>query len=206
MTPEMKAVMNKDVELIELGALDHLTNEEIRKHRPVDGDQTLISRLANGDEIKISKRTLTPLIQDKIYQLESQNVSAIILVCTGSFPSFHHQKPILYPDKIVYKVVEGLLKQNKLGVIVPLPDQVEDMALKWNSKAFITKCVYANPYKNNTESFVSASKKLAEEDVDLIVLDCMGYTESQKEIVKVHVNCPVILSKTIIARVANELL
>ncbi|WP_037193644.1 AroM family protein, partial [Rhodococcus rhodochrous] len=50
-----------------------------------------------------------------------------------------------------------------------------------------------------------AALSLKEHDVDLILLDCMGYTEEMKRTVKQITGKPVILSRTLVARVLGEL-
>ena len=56
------------------------------------------------------------------------------------------------------------------------------------------------------EELDRAAKEMAGMDVDLVVLDCIGYTSAMKERVRQLSGKPVVLSRTIAARVVMELL
>lgn len=61
----------------------------------------------------------------------------------------------------------------------------------------------SSPYEElNIED---TAKELKAKGVDLLVLDCMGYTEQHKRRVKSATDLPVILSRSIVARVAAEM-
>lgn len=51
-----------------------------------------------------------------------------------------------------------------------------------------------------------AARQIAALDVDLVVMDCIGYTVAMKEKVRQISGKPVLLSRTLAARTAMELL
>ena len=65
--------------------------------------------------------------------------------------------------------------------------------------------VAGSPY-GEPEELDRAAKEMAGMDVDLVVLDCIGYTSAMKERVRQLSGKPVVLSRTIAARVVMELL
>ncbi|WP_078544751.1 AroM family protein [Litchfieldia alkalitelluris] len=202
LTPEMEPLIGEGNIFVELGALDDLTSEEIEKVAPFEGDVTYVSRLRSGAYAKMSKQKILPLLQEKVLLLENE-VSSNILVCTGSFPNIKHNKPLLFPDKILNAVVDSVLEKNGvLGVMVPLMEQKESLVKKWGDRPLVVQS--ANPYQKD-DDFVTPARKLKELGATVIVLDCMGYTEEHKRKVKEHSNLPVILSRSIVARVAAEL-
>ncbi|WP_066248336.1 AroM family protein [Neobacillus drentensis] len=201
MTPEMEPFLGDDCSFVEAGALDDLTLEEIEKLAPQEGETTYVSRLRLGSYAKLEKSKLLPFVQEKIIKLEEE-VSSTILVCTGSFPTLTHTKPLLFPDKILMGMVQSVIGNGMLGVMVPLQEQEGVLTGKWGNVPHVTAS--ANPYLEE-DDFVTPSLKLKESGATIIVLDCMGYTEKHKNIVKRTTNLPVILSRSVVARVAAEL-
>lgn len=201
LTPEMEPLMGGNCELVEAGALDDLSSEEIERISPEEGEETYVSRLRSGDFARISKQKLLPLLQKKILTLE-EKVSSTILVCTGSFPSIEHNKPLLFPDKILFAFVNSVIANGTLGVLIPLIKQEDSLKKKWVNVSVVAQS--ANPYQKD-DDFITPALKLKELGATLIVLDCMGYTEEHKRIVKEATGLPVILSRSIVARVAAEL-
>lgn len=200
MTPEMQAILGNDIQIVEAGALDGLTREEIAALAPQQDEATYVSRLTTGESVKLSKKLVTQKLQEKITEIEPQ-VSSIIIACTGNFPSFQHEKLILYPDRILRAVVNGLIDKQTLGIIVPLPEQKETLKQKWDGITVLVES--ASPYAD--DDFIAPAKALRKAGASMIVLDCMGYTEEHRKIVQEASNLPVILSRSIVARVAAEL-
>ncbi|GAF11305.1 AroM protein [Bacillus sp. JCM 19045] len=200
MTPEMERYLEDELAFVEAGALDSLSQTEIDALQPEEQETTYISRLRNGSSAVLSKEKMLPYLQSELTKLEEKAASTIV-VCTGSFPSLVYQKPVLFPDKLLVHVVEATIGQGTLGTIIPLEEQREQLIQKWNGRTVQT--AVANPYTD--ENVESAATELAKKGVSLIVLDCMGYTKAHKERVQKQVDVPVILARSIVARIAAEL-
>lgn len=203
MTPEMATFLEEHVDFVEMGAVDDLTDEELKALDPGLDDVTYISRLRDGRSIKLAKQALLPKLQEKITLLEEAGVSSTILVCTGKFPAFSHSKPLLFPDKVLSATVQAVLQNGKLGVIIPLAEQEPFMKEKWEGFGFEVEYRVASPY--DEADFATPATELKEAGANLIVLDCMGYTVEQKFIVSRISGLPVILARSIVARIASEL-
>ncbi|HIY55306.1 MAG TPA: AroM family protein, partial [Candidatus Dorea merdavium] len=54
------------------------------------------------------------------------------------------------------------------------------------------------------EELIKAAQKAKGIDSDLIVMDCIGYTEAAKKLVRKISGKPVILCRTMLARVISE--
>lgn len=200
MTPEMEPLLGEGVAFIEAGALDSLSAEEIQAIAPIGGETTYVSRLRNGGSATMSKAKVMPLIQRELLQLEDQ-VSSTIIVCTGSFPAIQHTKPVLFPDQILLNTVKAVIGEGKLGSVVPLEEQKEQLARKWGS---INNCSEAaTPYA--TSDIESAAHSLKAQGATLLVMDCMGYTEEHKARAHQATGLPVILARSLVAKVASEL-
>ena len=64
--------------------------------------------------------------------------------------------------------------------------------------------VAASPYEG-LEGIRQAARQMAQTDCDLILLDCIGYTIEMKQIFAQATGKNVLLSRTLLARVAAEL-
>ena len=86
---DVRPILPDYMELVEYGALDDMTYEQIMaQFSPSEDDEILVSRMRDGRQAKFTERFVTPYVQKKITQAEEEGASAIILLCTGVFPEF----------------------------------------------------------------------------------------------------------------------
>ena len=204
-TPTMKEMLGPEVEIIEKGTLDNLTKEEIDKFAPTGRDCILVTRMRDGTSVRVAKRRVFPRVQKCIKELEEMNVDLTLLLCTGEFPEIKTKKLLMKPDELISNVVWGILKRGKLGVVVPEKDQIPLLRRKWKKKGISLVMANANPY-DEVKAFENAASLLAKEKVDLIILDCIGFTPKVKELFRRLTGKPVILPQTILARILKELI
>ncbi|MEM2105403.1 MAG: AroM family protein [Candidatus Bathyarchaeia archaeon] len=202
-TPILKEMLGSDVDLIEKGALDGLTKEEIEKLAPRMRDYVLVTRLNDGTFVKVSRRHVANKIQKCIKELEEMGVDINLLLCTGEFPNLKAKKPLLMPDKLISNIVQ-CIKGGKIGIVVPEEEQIPLTKRKWEGKERSVVITSANPY-GESKAFEEAANLLAKNDVDLIVLDCIGFTPKVKEFFKRITRKPVILPQTILGSILKEL-
>ncbi len=203
--PEMKQFLPDDIEIIEAGALDGLTLDEVHRLHPDPGDYVLVTRMADGTQVKIAEKHILPKMQDKIDGLVEQGAEVVALVCTGEFPEFECDKLLVKPQKVLFNTLKAVAEGLRLGVIAPDKDQIKQAGRRWSQ---VTGHVYveaASPY-GPCEEILAAAERLKNADVQLAVLDCIGYTVSMKETVKQILGVPVVLARSIVARVIAELL
>ena len=62
-----------------------------------------------------------------------------------------------------------------------------------------------NPYDANS-AVESAAAEMVRKQADIIILDCMGYTRKMKSRMEELTGKPVILPRTLVARIVGELL
>lgn len=206
--PELQALLGLEGEIIEKGALDGLTSEEVARLAPQSSrDEVLVTRLVDGTSVTIADREVFPRVQQRIQELE-QEVSVILLLCTGSFPPLTAKVPLLVPEPLLFHFVRGIAYNKpgfKLGVLTPSPDQIGYQLRRWQNNVPAVVAREASPYEK-IENVVETGVALAEqEQVDALLLDCMGYTQEMKRLIREQVSCPVILSRAVLARFAAEL-
>lgn len=203
-TPSIQEILGEHVKLVERGGLDGLSEKELSQIAPGPGDTTYVSRLSDGRSVKIGKSKLLPLLQQQLRILEEE-ADSVIMLCTGDFPTLASRKPILYPDKVLCHTASAVLTPgSSLGLIIPLEEQREQLIQKWQGVDLEIIVEVASPYE---ESDISGSAcALKEAGADLIVLDCMGYSEAHKAEARKGSGLPVVLSRTLVARIAAEMI
>ena len=204
--PEMKAVLGNEIEVMEMGALDGLTKEEISEFKPEDGDYVLVSRLKDGTSASFAEKYIIPRLQNCIDELEKSGAEIIVFICTGAFPNvFKSNKLLLYPQRLLYSLVPELASSGKIGVFVPLEKQKKQSYDKWCESGKKIEVVSGSPY-DDIEKIEKAATELKEKDVDVIVLDCIGYNLKMKDLVRRITGKPVVLPRTIVGRIVREML
>lgn len=206
MIPDIQAIVGDNVEIVEAGALDDLTREQIAAIAPKAGEYVLVTRLRDGSSVQVAEHHILPLMQGHIEKVIEKGAEVVALVCTGEFPPFNSSRLLLEPQKLLYHFVAGIAKGRRVGVVIPLPAQVEEAIKRWKTVgASALEVVAASPYVEIAE-LEEASRKLKGWEVDLIVLDCMGFTTTHKARVAELTGRPVALPRTVVARTLAELL
>lgn len=201
-TPSIQNIVGPEVTIIERGGLDQLTQDNMHEISPDDGEKTYISKLRKGEAVKIGKTKLLPLLQQELSKLDKE-VDVILMLCTGDFPTLICEKPIIYPDKVLSHVLQAVLtRDHTLGLIIPLEEQRDSLVEKWEDTGFNLEISVSSPYK--TSNIHDAAKQLKAKGASIIVLDCMGYNETHKQEAKEASKLPVILSRSLAARIMQE--
>ncbi|WP_282924166.1 AroM family protein [Mediterraneibacter massiliensis] len=205
-TPDILPIFGEDVELLEAGALDGLTREEIEQMKPKEDDYVLVSRLNDGSYAKFGESFILERLQKCIEKLEAEGVELIMFFCGGTFPDvFKAHVPLIYPSGLLNGVAKGLSPRSKIILITPDKEQIQQAYDQWSSVVKTLHPVAANPY-GDIQEVIDAANAVKDIDADLVVMDCIGYTERSKKIVKEITGKPVIMCRTLLARVVCEML
>lgn len=200
-TPSIRSILGSDIVIKERGGLDRIADDHMHEILPSDFDTTYISRLRNGTSTKIGKSKLLPLLQQELSELEKQ-IDVVIMLCTGDFPTLQTTKPILYPDRVLNHTIQAIKPPGSLGLIIPLEEQRYSLVRKWKNLDREPIIEVASPYA--ASDVAGAARSLQERGAGIIVLDCMGYDENHKQDAVNGSGLPVILPRTLIARMAKE--
>lgn len=201
--PEMEPILGKSIEIIQMGGLDGLTKEEIAAFRPLPGDHVLVSRLADKTSVTFGESHVLPRLQTCIHELEKKEVSLILFLCTGEFPeNFKSHVPLIFPNKLLSGLIPAV-GSRFLTVLTPAREQMDQGMKKWSPHAGQVHMIAVSPY-DGPDEVLKAAKAIPKE-TDLILLDCIGYTVEMKERIQALTGKPVILPRTLTARMICEL-
>jgi protein AroM len=193
-------------EMIEMGALDGLSPEDVEEMAPKEGDEVLVVRMADKQQYIVGRRYLIPRIELCADALIQQHVTAIILLCTGDFRPFRYSIPLIIPQKIVNNIISALVGAGQVvGVMIPTGEQQKQMRRSLACNGIVPVFASASPHLGE-QGIVDAAHQLKRYDIDFIVMHCFGYTQEMRDIVKNTTGKPVLLSNTLVAKVTGELL
>lgn len=200
---ELEKVLGSEVRVVQAGALDDLTRNQIDALAPAGDDDALITRLRDGTEVIVGKSRILSRLQGCLDRLAGDSEAATIL-CAGTFPPFRSPHPIVMPDRCMAAMVDAAFDGRHLGVIVPIDQQRESYRTRWSRVDPRVTVVVASPY-DDPARLVSASEELRRAGVSLVVMECMGFTSGMKHIVRDVTGAPALLPATVLARVLAEL-
>ena len=189
------------VQVLEAGALDGLTSGQVRDTPIRPGDEQLTSRLADGSSVAFGRDLILERLQGCISGLERDGADAVLLMCTGTFPAFDHDRPLLSAHSLLLGAVAALA-DGPLGVLCPLPEQAEGSRAKFAHLGEVLVEV-RDPYRDDAEQLREAAGALVRRGATTLVMDCMGYTDEQRATARAA-GVPVILARSVVARLAAE--
>jgi protein AroM len=204
--PEMTAFFDEGVKVLERGALDGLTIDEVRSYSPEAGMLHLCTRMRDGSEVVVAKEKLLPKIQEAVDDLNRQQVTLILLLCVGEFPQFRSTCLVVEPQKIVDHCIQGLIgTSHRLGIVIPIAEQEDWVRETFSELTTSITVTVASPYAGQND-LLAAAAILNEAACDLIVMYCMGFNRQLTRPIREITAKPVIVSSAIVARTIGELL
>jgi protein AroM len=204
--PEIQSVLGPNIGIVEKGALDGLTIEDVKRFYPRKDDYILVTRMRDGTEVKVAERYILERLMRCIADFQVEPVELILLLCTGEFPEIESKKILIRPDRILLQMVEGLLDKGKLGVLIPDPEQIPALKKRWERTNLELFVEAVSPYAGTEEELNARANRIKSFNVDLVVLDCLGFGVRTKTLFREMIGKPILLPRTVIATLAKEML
>jgi protein AroM len=185
------------------GALDALSCDEARKLEDKQGVSPLLCLLNDNTTVEIPLPVLFPYIERQIEVLAAEGAELAVVLCCGGFPRFNSLIPVLLPGMIVPAMVKATCPDGKVGIIVPNQAQESAAVEHWKELGVEAVSAVVSPYER--VGFEEAGKKFRNLKCALVAIDCMGFKEEHRDRLSRDCGCPVILPKTLVAKVAGEM-
>ena len=198
--PEMKSIFLPEVEIMEKGLLDDLSEEEIKRFRPQKDEDSLISILRNGKTAQLSVRKIESLLTEYISKIAKEDIKGVGILCTHDFMEKKYPVPVIFPSKFIKFLIEQVYKMDRIGIVIPLENQIKMVKSKFRCKKAIIQV--KSPYMRDIywEEIACVFRK---ERVEGIVLDCVGYSIKDREEIEKYVRVPVFLPRLLLAHLIN---
>jgi protein AroM len=186
---------------VEAGALDDLDDRAIAALAPTGDDFPLVTRLRDRRSVVVGEHAIAPLVQAAIWRVEARS-DLVIVLCTGEF-AVECRKPLIFPGRVLAATVTALYGGRPIAVLVPHEDQAAPLALRWRERGVKATTIAASPYQ--ATDFAAVGHQAREAGAALVVMDCLGYSLAMKSAVAASSGLPTILVRSLVARVAAEL-
>jgi protein AroM len=200
------------VRIIQVGALDDLSEAEVLELAPEADDDVLVSRLRTGREVRLARRHLQPRLQVCLDRL-GQDADLTVLLCTGEFPDVHPSGGVvLIPQRVLHHVVAAVVdgvpgpagRPARLGVLIPDAAQQVSAESRWGDVGQVITAA-ASPYRD-VDALEAAGRRLRDARVGIVVMDCIGYTRPMRQAIARITRAPAMLANAAVAMVAREVL
>ena len=186
-----------------VGALDGLTRDEIRLLEHRDAPYPLLVRLADGATADVPLQALVPRVTACAADLAAAGARLVVIWCAGDFPDIACLVPVLRPGRLLPACAAEAMQTRNIGVVTPVPGQVEAARAKWQADGFSATVTWAAP--GDADALARAGRELAEAAIELVVLDCMGHGEDARRDLARASGHPVVSAQSLTARVAGAL-
>ena len=189
------------------GLLDGLDAAERGARYGARDGRRLVTRLRDGRAVELDAAAVGAGVAVALQALEDDGCTVVVLLCTGRFTGLGLRKALLVePDRVVPPLVAGLAGSRRVGVIVPLPAQIDGEATKWSALTAPPVAAAASPYVADDGGVATAARALQAQGAGIVVMDCIGYTERHRAVARAAIDVPVLLSTDLVARVVGACL
>jgi protein AroM len=190
------------VDVLEAGALDGLTDEQIAQLGPRDGEYAFATRLADGRQVVVGKSAAEARLASVLERMDAEGLDLVVALCAGTRLPGLKNSLLIEPQRIVDGITAALAAASRrIGIVVPLAQQVERFHLEAEVTAEI-RVTHASPYEG--DRFAEAGGELA--DCDVVVMHCMGYTPAMRAKLAMAAGVPTVSAPELVAAVLRQLI
>ncbi len=187
-----------------LGTLSH--HEVTEEYGASADDKTLQVLLGDGSLMTLSHYKVELALQAVIDVLEAQGYDVIMVLGGGYFPGLITRSAILLePDRLVPPLVASIVDGHQVGILLPAPLELTSQQQKWQGLEMPP--IYGpDASLSDDAALLHAGGVLKTRGADVLVLDCLGFHQHHRDLLQKSLEIPVLLSHTLVARLASELL
>jgi protein AroM len=193
---------------VHVGVLDRLSDADIAgQFGPRPREQRMLTRLLDGRAVEVDAQAVETGVQRKLIELEDAGCTVIVVLCTGVFRGLRSRRAwLIEPDRILPALVGGLVGPRRVGVLSPLLMPLDAFRRKWAALQIPAGVAVASPYVDGDEATVAAARELQRGGANVLLMDCIGYTDRHRAAAARATGLPVLLSSDLVARVTGACL
>lgn len=208
LVPYMEAIFSRKVPIWQAGVLDGLNRDAIGDLGPGSGEVGIVAKLLDGSNTLLSHKKILPRVQTLVDRAVADHASLIVILCGADWSTLRSPTLIVNPGQVFPAVVSALASGWRLGVIKPSPGQIAQAQKQFADRGITAVVTAASPYTGTQRlhDVRTAAEQLRDARVDLVWMTCVGMDEPMRTIVGEITGKPVILARTILARVIDEFL
>lgn len=201
---EFAPLLGFDVDLLQTGVLDGLTDGEVRRLAPSDPNHAVVTLLADRTPVVIDARAAAARLADRVDYVETRGADLTVLCSTLDFEPVKSRGPVVYPGRLLPRTVEALLPHGTVGVVVPLHRQEQAARRRWALMEGRLAVAAHHPFGEDSLSDLAAQCRAA--GASMVVMDSFAYTAEHCSDVAGATGLPVLSARRLVARIVTELL
>ena len=187
------------IAVVEAGALDGLSREQVQAGAPGDGEMPLVSRLRSGEEVVVGEEFVEERMAALVAAVPADEVTAIL--CTGPFRGIAARRGLVKAGPVFDAALRVATPTGAtVGMLIPEPRQEANARRRVPGGC---PCVIgvASPYSDD-----GVEERLAEEfrEVDVVGLNCLGYDGPLESAVARATGKPVVLARRALAEAVGR--
>ncbi len=205
--PELKAFVKEhldlEAELMVCGSQDEMSDDTLRALSEGVEPNSYAEILADGSTVHITREVVLEGMQRQAQRLLDEGCDAVIICCTLPWPELDAMTDVITPCTILEDTAAAIAGDGgTIGVMQPLEAAMEDEIQHWltlGDLCGLRICArYAAPQVPGEDvafgddQYVEVAESMKGEGVDVIVMDCMAYTEHHRAAVSAASGKPVL--------------
>lgn len=206
LVPYIVERLGRPVAVMERGVMDGLSDAEIASlDRGTDGLH-MVTKLRDGGSARISYELAVPRMQQEVDSLVEEGADLVVILCGANWSALSASVPIVNPGKLFPNVIEALAAGSTLGVVKPAVHQIPTTERQFADLGLDAAVTSAFPYDDGADDAArTAGKFLAATGASIVWMTCVGMSESMRTALQQELNVPVVLARSLLARVIAEL-
>lgn len=207
LVPYLLERLPRDVIALEAGVLDDLTPAEMEALDDDGPGVHMVTLLSDGSSVRLSFDLTLPRMQRIVDNLVARGADLIVILCGADWSAVRAPIPIVNPGQLFPKVIQGLAGRTKLAVIRPSLGQVAATEREYRERLGLNAVVTsAFPYDSSaTANAAVAAAHLRDQRPELAWMTCVGMGEDMRSAVRRELGIPVVLARSLLARLIAEL-
>lgn len=211
----VKENLNLGAELAFRGAQDGMDDDQLRELGRGIAPNSYAEILGDGSTIFISRDTVVEGMRKQTENLLNDGCDAVMICCSLPWPELDSIKNVVTPNAILESSAVSIsAKGGTIGVMQPIREAMDDEIQHWLAlgkkhslgivSEFAAPQVPGEAAASTAEIFTQAAQSQAEKGAELIVLDCMAYTDAHRVLVARASGKPVLRAMSLTASVLAQ--
>lgn len=206
LVPYLLERLGRPLEAIEGGVLDDLSDAEIAALDRGGEGLHMVTRLRDGGDARLAYDLALPRMQTVVDGLAERGADLVVILCGADWSAVQAPVPVVNPGKLFPNVIQALAAGSRLGVVKPSAGQVAHTEKQYAALGLDVAVTSAFPYDAAAcDAARTAARQLREQGAEMAWLTCVGMDEAMRDAFREELDVPVVLARSILARVIGEL-
>lgn len=206
LVPYLVENIGTPVDVLERGVMDDLDEAERAALDRGDDGLHMVTKLRDGGSARIAYELAVPRMQAEVDRLVASGADLVVILCGADWSRLRASVPIVNPGKLFPNVIQALAANTRLGVVKPAAHQVAPTIEQYEKLGLDVAVTSAFPYDEGADAAAAkAGKELEQAGAELVWMTCVGMNESMRTALREELDVPVVLARSLLARVIGEL-